>query len=62
MTFNCECHYSKLVLSAIECNIDVICVQKHRQIHKDIGIKYHELYIGWTLVITSADTMNSSVV
>ena len=37
----------ELVLSAIERNINVICIQKHRCFHSDVELKHHDVGKGW---------------
>ena len=43
----------ELTASAIDYNIDIICIQEHRYIHSE-DIKYHDTSKGWTLVSVSA--------
>ena len=45
-TFKSDCQSSELVASAIEHDIDIICIQEHRLYHKDIDIKYNILNYG----------------
>ena len=59
-TIKGECQSSELVASAIEHNIDIICIQEHRLYHKDFDIKYHTLNIGWSLVTSSSWKNNSN--
>ena len=44
---------SELTASAIDHNIDIICIQEHRYTHSE-DIKYHDTGNGWTLASTSA--------
>ena len=59
-TIKGKCQSSELVASAIEHNIDIICIQEHRLYHKDFDIKYHTLNIGWSLVTSSSWKNNSN--
>ena len=43
----------ELTSSAIEHNIDIICIQEQRYIHTE-DIKYHDSGNGWTLATASA--------
>ena len=43
----------ELTASAIDHNIDIICIQKHRYIYSK-DIKYHDTGNEWTLVYASA--------
>ena len=43
----------ELTASAVEHNIDIICIQEHRYTHSD-DIKYHDTGNGWTLATVSA--------
>ena len=43
----------ELTASAVEHNIDIICIQEHRYIHSE-DIKYHDIGNGWTLATVSA--------
>ena len=57
-TFNVRTLYRigqlpELTASAMDHNIDIICIQEHRYIHSE-DIKYQETGKGWTLVSTSA--------
>ena len=63
ITFKNDCQSSELVASAIEHDIDIICIQEHRLYHKDIDIKYNILNYGWTLVTASSwkNKSNSSI-
>ena len=42
-----------LTALAIDPNIDIICIQEHRYIHRE-DIKYHATSKGWTFVSSSA--------
>lgn len=44
----------ELVLSAIERNINVICIQKHRYFHSDVELKHHDVGKGWNFISVSA--------
>ena len=44
----------ELVSSAIELNINVICIQEHRYFHPDIKLKHHDVGKGWTFISASA--------
>ena len=52
----------ELTASAIDHNIDIICIQEHRYIHSK-DIKYHDSGNGWTLATTSAwkNSVNATV-
>ena len=43
----------ELTASAIDHNIDIICIQEHRYIHNE-DIIYHVIGNGWTFVSASA--------
>ena len=43
----------ELTASAIDHNIDIICIQEHRYTHSE-DIKYHDTGNGWTLATASA--------
>ena len=43
----------ELTASAIDHNIDIICLQEHRYLHSE-DIKYHDTSNGWTFVSSSA--------
>ena len=53
----------ELISSAIEHNIDVICLQEHRALHPELDIKIHSKYKGWTLATASAwtNSMNATM-
>ena len=53
-TLNTINQLPELVSSAIELNINVICIQEHRYFHSDIKLKYHDVGKGWTLISASA--------
>ena len=59
-TIKGEYQSSELVASAIEHNIDIICIQEHRLYYTDFYIKYHTLNIGWSLVTSSSWKNNSN--
>ena len=42
----------ELTASAIDYNIDIICVQEHRYLHSE-DIRYHDTGNGWTFVLGS---------
>ena len=44
----------EITTSAVEHNIDIVCVQEHRYHHSDVEIKYHYTVTGWMFVSTSA--------
>ena len=44
----------ELIASAIEQNIDIICVQEHRFFHPELELKHNDLGEGWTLISASA--------
>ena len=52
----------ELTASAVEHNIDTICIHEHRYTHTE-DIKYHETCNGWTLAIVSAwkNSVNATV-
>ena len=50
---------SELVLSAIELNINVICIQKHRYFHSDVELKHHDFGKGWIFI--SAPSWKNSI-
>ena len=52
----------ELTASAVEHEIDIICIQEHRYTHTE-DIKYHETGNGWMLVTVSAwkNSVNASV-
>ena len=43
----------ELTASAMDHNIDIICIQEHRYTHRE-DIKYHDTGNGWTLATASA--------
>ena len=43
----------ELTASAVEHNIDIMCIQEHKYTHSK-GVKYHDTGNGWTLVTVSA--------
>ena len=43
----------ELTASAVEHNIDIICIQEHRYTHNE-DIKYHDTGSGWSLASVSA--------
>ena len=47
------------VLSAIELNINVICIQKHRYFHSDVELKHHDFGKGWIFI--SAPSWKNSI-
>ena len=52
----------ELTASAVEHNIDIICIQEHRYTHSE-DIKYHDTGNGWTLATVSAwkNSVNATV-
>ena len=54
---------SELTASAIQHNIDVICVQEHRRLHIDVNLKHHSVGKGWTFISASAwkNSTNSTI-
>ena len=40
----------ELTASAIDHNIDIVCIQEHRYYHSEENIKYHNTGNGWTFV------------
>ena len=52
-TFNRIRQLPELTASAIDHNIDIICIQEHRYAHNE-DIKYHDSGNGWTLATVSA--------
>ena len=53
-TLNTINQLPELVSSAIELNINVICIQEHRFFHSDIKLKHHDVGKGWTFISASA--------
>ena len=45
---------SELVYSALQNDIDIICIQEHRFYHPDLDLKYNDVGRGWTLISASA--------
>ena len=67
MTFNVRTlnrigQLPELTASAVENNIDIICIQEHRYMHNE-DIKYHDTGNGWTLATVSAwkNSVNTTV-
>ena len=67
MTFNARTlnrigQLPELTASAIDHNIDIICIQEHRYTHSE-DIKYHDTGNGWTLATASArkNSVNPSI-
>ena len=56
------CQLPELTASAVEHNMDIICVQEHRYTHNK-DIKYHDTGNGWTLATVSAwkNSVNATV-
>lgn len=54
---------AELTATAINNQIDIICVQEHRLYHDEINLKYHELGKGWTFISASAvkNTANATI-
>ena len=52
----------ELTASAVEHNMDIICIQEHRYTHSEY-IKYHDTCNGWTLATVSAwkNSVNATV-
>ena len=52
----------ELTASAIDHNIDIICIQKHRYIYSE-DIKHHDIGNGWTFVSASAwkNSVNATI-
>ena len=52
----------ELITSAIDYNIDIICIQEHRYTHGE-DIKYHDIGNGWTLATASAwkNSINATI-
>ena len=52
----------ELTASAIDHNINIICMQEHKYIHSE-DIKYHDTGNGWTLVSASAwkNSVNATI-
>ena len=52
----------ELTASAVEHNIDIICIQEHRYTHSE-NIKYHNTGNGWTLATVSVwkNSVNATV-
>ena len=52
----------ELTASAIDHNIDIICIQEHCYIHSE-DIKYHDTSNGWTFVLASAwkNSVNAAI-
>ena len=52
----------ELTASAIDHNIDIICIQEHRYTHSE-NIKYHDTGNEWTLATTSAwkNSINATI-
>ena len=61
-TFNRIGQLPELTASAVEHNIDIICIQEQRYTHNE-DIKYHKTDKGWTLATVSAwkNAVNSTV-
>ena len=61
-TLNRISRLPELTASAIDNNIDIICVQEHRYLHSE-DIKYHDTSNGWTFVSASAwkNTVNATI-
>jgi len=53
----------KLVFSAIELNVEVICVQEHRLYHPDIKLIYHDVGKGWSFISASVwrNSINATI-
>ena len=45
-TLHTECQSSELVSSAIDNEVDIICIQEHRYFHKEINLNYTNLEAG----------------
>ena len=62
-TLNSEKQLGELISSAIEYNIDVVCIQEHRLYHDDTETKYHKVGQGWVLITASAwkNSINSTI-
>ena len=50
----------EMTASAIDHNIDTICIQEHRSIHSE-DIKYHNTSNGWTLVSAWKNCVNATI-
>ena len=52
----------ELTASAIDHNIDIICIQEHKYTHSE-DIKYHNTGNGWTLANASAwkNSVNATI-
>ena len=52
----------ELTVFAIDLNIDIICVQEHRNLHSE-DIKYHDIGNGWTFLSASAwkNSVNAAI-
>ena len=61
-TLNTIGQLTELTASAVEHNIDIICIQEHRYTHSE-DIKYDDTANGWTLATVSAgkDSINARV-
>ena len=61
-TLNRTGQLPELTVSAIEHNIDIICIQEHRYTHSE-DIKYHDTGNGWTLATVSAwkNSVNATI-
>ena len=40
----------ELTASAVDHNVDIVCVQEHRYYHCEIDIKYHDTGDGWMFI------------
>ena len=58
-TLHTECKSAELVSSAIDNEVDIICIQEHRYFHKEINLNYTNLEAEWTL-ITAFSWKNAS--
>ena len=49
--------------SALEHNIDIVCIQEHRYPHSELEIKYHDTGNGWKFISASAwkNSVNADV-
>ena len=53
-TLNIIGQLPELTASEIDQNIDIVCVQEHRDHHSEEDIKYHDTGRRWTFVLSSA--------
>ena len=45
---------SELTTSAAEHNIDIVCIQEHKNYHVELEIEYHDTGNGWMFISESA--------